>query len=52
MERLDFASITQILRSEASEGRFLSQMEFADALLFGCLESENTAGYTLHLNQP
>lgn len=41
MERLDFASITQILRSEASEGRFLSQMEFADALLFGCLEAEN-----------
>lgn len=41
MERLDFASITQILRSEASEGRFLSQMEFADALLFGCLESED-----------
>ena len=41
MERLDFASITQILRSEASEGRFLSQMEFADALLFECLESEN-----------
>ena len=41
MERLDFASITQILRSEASEGRFLSQMEFADALLFECLESED-----------
>ena len=41
MERLDFASITQILRSEASEGRFLSQMEFADALLFGCLEAED-----------
>lgn len=41
MERLDFASITQILRSEASEGRFLSQMEFADALLFECLEAEN-----------
>ena len=34
MERLDFASITQILRNEASEGRFMSQLEFADALLF------------------
>ena len=40
MERLDFASITQILRLETEEGRFSNQMDFADTLLFDYLESK------------
>lgn len=40
MECCDFASITQILRSEASEGRFSNQLEFADALFADYLESQ------------